>query len=391
MTDSEAWELRKQVDQLSKSGNHDEAIALGESAIGHHPGFAPLATAVGWAFYRRDLSGLDDQQDLNKRRRAKAALERIAELCESDLYGKYSPWPTAALKMADVMSKRWPAVSLDFLARLDSERLAAEKDCDFEPPRARWAMIRTKALEAAGRWNELLPACDEALGAAWIGEDNKHWVTLRRCEALCHLGRTEEAEPILREKAEKAREWWLFERLAQVQTSLQRKDESIGTTYRALNSTRVTFFQWRVVFFLGSLIADRDPALAAKHAQLARAFRREQGWPADKDLEALCVRLGVKDAVEPSSKELVDELSKTWRHAEDAQRQTGRVVRHINEGSGFIQPDSGGEAVYFCRPKSSNLPLPLVGAPVNYLLQNSFDKKKNQESARAVKWREIEN
>ena len=389
MTGYDVWEVRRQVVELSRAGNHDRAIELGEAALEQQPEFAPLASAFGWAFYRRDLSDLDDQKDLPTRQRAKAALDRIAELCGRDPYGKYSPWPNAALKLAEVLSKRWPTASLDVLTALDPERLVGEKEGDFEAPRVRWVMIRTKALEAAGLWRELLAACDAALEDASLGNNNGHWVALRRCEALRHIGRAEEAEPILRAKAEESGDWWLFERLAQVQESLGRENEAIGTAYRALNSTRVTSFQWRVVFFLARLLEGRDPDLAAKHARLARAFRREEGWPADGQLMALCARLSVRDALDQSSRELVADLGRVWRRIEDAERDIGRVDRHLSEGSGFIKPDRGGEPIYFARARSSNQPLPEVGARVSYLVQKSFDKKKNRESLRAVKWCEI--
>lgn len=390
MNDSELWDIRKQLDQLSKSGEHDQAIELGESCVDQHPDFEPLTSALAWAYYRRDLGGLDDQKDLPERKRAKFALDRIRALTAGDPYGKYSPLENAVLRFSQALSKRWPREALDHLGILDPERLDNQKDGDFEAPRVRWNLVRTRALEAAGEWADLLAACDAARSDPAFDTKSRRWLTLRRCEALRHTGRAEEAEPILRADVEKSGDWWVFERLALVHETLGRPGTAIEEARRAMNAAgKVSALNWRVVLLLARLLEMQDPELARKHVNLARTLRVDNGWKAVGELENLAERLGATQTEACSAKDLVAELAPFWRSVDDSERETGRVERHINEGSGFIKPDDGGDSLYFAKPRSSSRPLPAIGARVSYLVRMSFDRKKNRDSKVAARWREL--
>ena len=383
-----AWDARRLVDQLSKAGHHDDAIIHGDAALMHWADFAPLASAMAWALYRRDLQEVSEESNLVQRRRAKQALDRIELLSSSDPYGTFSPWTKSVLKLASAMVKRWPKVTVELISKLDKAQLSGEAEGDFGAERERWYLQFTKALQGAGMWGELLEACDAATEDGCIEGKNERWIRLRKAEALWHLGQGAAAEPILRREAARHGEWWLHARLARLLTELDQTADALHSAYRALRSGGAAPLGWETLALVGALLEDTNPLLAAEHIRLAVTFRKAKGWKANKELEARAERLGAT-AIDGSAatSELIRRLMPTWQEADEAERETGVVMKHLNEGAGFIAPDVGGGSLFFSRSKDSTTPLPSVGQRVSYIRRKSFDAKKARDSERAADWR----
>jgi hypothetical protein len=384
-----SWDARRLVTELSKAGEHELAVEHGDRAIKVWATFEPLSSALSWALYRRDLADVTEESNLEHRRRAKQSVDRIQELCKAAPYDTYSPWPTSALKFASVLAKRWPLPALDLLKQLDPMSLSDTKSEKFSADRERWYMLTTKALETAQSWEELSQACDMALAQSCIDAKNQKWIRLRRAEAWRHLGRVEEAEPIIGAEAKASGDWWLFARWARVLVDLKRTHEALDAAYRALMAGGASSFGWETLALVGELLEHSEPVFAADHVKLSKLFREKEGWPTNQPLEDLAQRLNVTDD-DVSTRELVGKLKKIWHKVEDAEREVGTVIKQLNEGAGFIEPDFGSGSLFFSVPRDSKMQLPEVGARVSFVRQKSYDKKKDRESERAAKWRPVD-
>jgi len=347
--------------------------------------FEPLLFALSWAYYRRDLADITEQCSLERRRVAKQSLDRIRQLCDSNLYGKYSPWPTSALKLSSILTKRWPRAALDLLQQIDFSRISDQPSGGFPADRDRWFMQKTKALEALEDWHELMIVCTEARTQTCIETKNQKWIRLRLAEAWRHTERSAEAEPLIASELKKSGEWWLYARYARVLLDLGRDQEALDAAYRALVAGGASSKGWETIALAGGILERKNPRLACDHVQLARLLRAQEGWPTKPDLESMAERLGATDANRDISV-IFRKLQPIWQNLEDARREVGTVKKHLNEGAGFIDLDSGG-SLFFSLPRNSKLQLPVVGSRVSFVRQKSFDAKKNQESERAAKWR----
>lgn len=383
-----SWDARRLVNDLSKAKQHDFAVDHGSRAIEVWNDFEPLSTALAWALYRRDLTDVTEESNLECRRLAKQAVDRIQELCRAAPYDTYSPWPTSTLKFASALAKRWPLAALDLLGQLDPVSLSEKKSEKFPADRERWFMLTTKALEAAERWEELSQACDAAKGQSCIDAKNQKWIRLRQAEAWRHQGRNIESEAVIAAEAMSSGDWWLYARWARLLVELGRTREALNAAYRALLAGGASSFGWETLALVGELLEHSEPALSADHVKLSKLFREKEGWPANQPLEDLAQRLNViDDGV--SIRELVGKLKKIWHKVEDAERELGTVIKHLNGGAGFIEPNSGSGSLFFSLPRDSKKQLPEIGARVSFVRQKSFDKKKNRESERAEKWRPV--
>ncbi|RMH77026.1 MAG: hypothetical protein D6683_09400, partial [Actinomyces sp.] len=146
--------------------------------------------------------------------------------------------------------------------------------------------------------------------------------------------------------------------------------------------------------------------------RLVRWSRAVEGWKPQARAEGLARRLGIA-AEDPSAltrREAEDLLARirglgpaagrdragsgrggqrTGRGGAHrrGRRENGTVRKLLNEGSGFITRDRGGE-LYFGMPRG--VPAPPAGTRVSFEVITGFDKKKNRPSDKAVAVRPIE-
>lgn len=382
-SDSAAWDARALVSDLRKGERVQDAIAVGEEALAVFSAFEPLRSAVAWAYYDRDLKHLDETSAREARAMARNAVERIGQLTADDPYGRFSPWPRAVLRLAKVLQDRWPAAALEQLQRLDPTRLSSDSSRDYPSDAGRWRLSTTRVLENLAQWADLLEACDEALRSPGLREVDKTWLQLRRSTALTSLGRYADSIEVLLEFRKQSDPWWVNARLAEVYAAVDDAGTALAFARRALADGRDLDKKWKVVRRVERLLRSKDQSLADRHLQLARHLRVQAGWPIDRELEAdaLDRSLGDPDlaAIDPVG------LRRWWDDAPDPDRKTGIVTAHLHGGgSGFISTDDGSSDLYFAMPRSSNEPLPPVGARVAFVVRRGFDKAKNRPSDKAT-------
>jgi hypothetical protein len=184
---SAGWDAAELVRQLRRAGEADRAVRFAEDATGHWPEFGPLASALAWALYTRDLGSLTAEAARPARAAGLAAVDRIEQLNANDPYGTYAAWPTAVLKLASTI-ERWPRAQLDLLHRLDPARLSDDRSGEYRAARTRWYLGCTKALQKLGRWGELLGMCEQALETLQLQADERGWLERRRGLALAGIG-----------------------------------------------------------------------------------------------------------------------------------------------------------------------------------------------------------
>lgn len=382
-SESAAWDARALVADLSKRGNHRLAIEFGDEARDRFPDFEPLGAALGWAYYRRDLSILNGQASREQRVKAKEAVDTIRVLTWGDPYNKYSPLPQAVLKLVGEIKQDWPKQALELLDLLDPAQLSAETSNDFTAPRARWYMARTKALKDTEKWPELEGACKAALAEPCLTKGDRRWVRIRRADALRHGPDPAAAIPMLEEEVARGREWWLYLKLALTYDAVGRPNDSLKAAYQALADGRDLSFRWEMAMLAGKLLQDLDPEAARDHVQLARRLRSDEGWPESRRLEELAVALELGAPDETAS--YVARLSKLWGQPTEQERRSGVVKVVLNAGSGFISPDDGSDDLYFGLPKGAKEEIPPAGTKVTFLVEQSYDHAKQRESLRATR------
>ena len=384
--DTLAWDAAKVARVWSKDRPKATAGFL-RDALDRLPNVAGLISAAAWNTYRAELAPLPEPQEMTSER-ADAAVRALGDIqrwTAEDPYGQYSALPRAVVRTAKAL-ERWPERRLAALALIDPMRVADEPDSEYGSLRRNWFLQRTRALRDAERWAELHTACTNALDSLTLDAKAQGWFIERRARALLGLERYEEAAEVLRQHVVRSRDWWVRHGLAQALKGTGDPEGAVTQLRLALSDGHDLAKRWRVITMLAELVSSTDQALAAQHVALARQLRTEEGWPADDTLEDLARQL---DAPDVADRQLLKDY---WNAAEDpsaSPRLEGTIDRVLDgEGSGFLTPDSASEALYFSMGRGKTAPP--AGTRVSFNVVDSFDRKKQRPSQRAVGVKEID-
>jgi len=384
-SESAAWDARALIDEISKAGRSDEAIKLGEQAMEKWPDFAPLGSCLGWAYYRRDISGITRDSVSDSLGQARRALTRIIEVTSADPFGKFSPRPMATIRVARALVARKPSDAVQLLESLNPDHLSTESGA-FRSLYSQWLTLLVKALADSRQWPAVLDFTYLVRDTPYLGAVDLESICWHRVRALEALDRNEDAITLLL-SLRHTRSTWYFD------ACYARLLEKTGSNESALNMARQTMNhpgdlapRWGTCVQIGLLLRKEFHELAADHLLFASALRTPRGWKVDEELsDALTGMVELTDGDLPGVER---RLRADWRTVREATQSSG-VVKAVlpGGGSGFITDDDGTE-IYFSMGRNGG-DAPPVGTRVRFRVVESFDTKKRQASTRAISVRTV--
>jgi hypothetical protein len=257
--------------------------------------------------------------------------------------------------------------------------------------RETWYFARVRALLELER-------CDEALaGALEAAGRYPREINFRRWAALAVAGQGKLAEAIRRLQdiiLKDRSEWFLLQDLCQLHLRNGDVEAALRNGCRAAldgpdDKVKVTLYG--LLGTIGLRLSRYD--FAFRHAVLARAIREQEGWSIPADLKTLEEEVGRRFAEErtasppipPTIREQVLACADAWRAAAYAglPRQSGVLdVPPGDRAFGWVRGEEG-QRIFVLR---DDLPptARTVGAAVEFALEPSFDRKREQLTVRAV-------
>ncbi len=391
------WEVGADLRAVSRL-DAPRAVELGEEIVRDHPDAAVVATSLAWAHYRRDISPVAGSETIDDQtmQRLRRCLRRIHDLNDGELYGRYSAFPIAVLRVATLTREGRPDYAVKLLSRLDPAELDDTTDDQrFPSPRQRYQVLLAAVLRRLKRWEDTRDAARAGLELTDLHEMAERELLWSLGVALDGLG-DPAAIGVLERHLEVRRTWWSLERLATALARHGHHTRALETVRQALDGTRLTHLS-RVggsLLLAAELLADRpdgggaadgspDPTeLARDHLRLLRWNRAREGWRPKSAAEELARRLGLPaDPDDWSRKHAAGVLGRLRDWWAGAGRETGTVRKLINTGSGFIERDRGGD-IYFSVRRGDTPPA--EGTRVSYRVQEGYDRKKGRKADRAV-------
>ena len=378
------WDLSQEVTRLRKGGDVQAAVEAGEDALERFPDSEPVRSALAWALYDRDVRALDGDASLPALRSGWKTCNRLRELLEGDLYGRFSAWPTAVLRTCAAMldcSEGDPRSRLEAVSRMlstvDAETLSREGFRDGPSPMERHALQLTKALYRLEAWEELKRACQAALSQVAGRRDTELWLRHRLGLSLLELDEAKAALAHLEHVSVcKHTQWWAHHNVGRARAGAGDENGAIRAFATALQGG-VLHMKTHVMIALADLLrAAGNVEEADRHHRVAREIRIGQGWKSTPEIDA---------PLDESSSALPDDASRLralWTELTAVPRERGRVLKVFeNGGAGFLELDRGAN-VYFAMPRGTSAPP--EGTRVSCRVVESFDQKKQQASEKAV-------
>jgi len=384
--------------EARKSGEFELAISFTSDALIVWPGNAFLIGPLSWALYDRDIKSASEIPTREEALTAARAARRILELNINNLYEQYSAAPTALLKTAKILvAQDQHEKAIAVLDALNPRLLSNEQtNPDFPGHREQWYLRMTKALLEAEHWERTIDVANDALASASVSQRNRFWIEWRQAKAQHCLGHYDQAQPTLTRLVQMKRDYYLGELLALNMEALGLVEEAIITAKQVLAAPGPGDLasRYKTLCLLGRLLADSSPEESIKYFMLVSKLREEHGWQKDQDVES-----HIQSHNEHSSNsalELESMLRPTWGSIfapetgvvpATGERISGTVVKHLNEGAGFIKPHNEIDQLYFSIKPGSSEKLPPVGSKVSFIKGKKFDQKKQRESTAAFKVR----
>ncbi len=384
---------------MRREDRHVEALTLADQALGILPDDQALRDVGAMLFYDVRVKNLPDDADVPTCNRISRDAERYraVPINGKSVYGNIYSYRLVALKLAGIVVEREPNLALRILATLvagalPTDRKAMEQGGGpttlFRSDRDKYYLWITKALEKAGRNEDLLQLEPVAIPAL-DGSQHQHWIVRRLVEAAIKVGDIEKANELASHRSVDRKNPQWVPLIAQIQAGQGDSDGAIASLKKLIGRAKDLSFQVNNIARLAALIRADHPAIADSLTMLEFRVRSGKGWGIKPELKARVDQINLAGAEHWDEKQIRAWMGESAGMPVSA-RGTGVVKHHLKNGaSGFIARD-GEEDIYFVMPRGSTEPLPTIGARVSFVVEPSFDKKKNRNSEKAVDVRIVE-
>ncbi len=392
----DAWDGWRLAQAHYKLNRLDEALAICREVYTLDPDHSANRNLYAWTIFKSQFLA-KQPTPINTLRNAMKGIARLAEP-----YDEYSPHLAALFKLVDALEDQQgnhAEEAIEWLETLDASRLSTrskqfeaggrkvEQASDQE---AYYAHL-TKALLEAGRYEDCISACDEALRTVTKPHYNNN-IWWRRRKVLCEieLGDGEQAAEEMKRIALEKGDWFLWDELGDVLMKLNRREEALDAYFRALpgwDEMKISFWAQ-----LSEVLIDEGQIPLAKALALASlAIRTEKGWKIPLELRTLLSRLDLDPnnpdipTIAQARKALQTEINRTL--SDQQPWFEGTIVSVLpNLKAAFIKGPHGSDNAFARSTLFRNgLTEDMKSQRVRYQVTEGFDKKKNRPSTVVTK------
>jgi tetratricopeptide (TPR) repeat protein len=358
---------------------------------------------VIWTLIQGKLQELDESAPLDE------VVSAAALIFALEPEGTVAKWSIVrrVLKAAKLRN-RWDIVS-KWIERVNPDELSTkpmkdERGRDGWCEQAIWHNFRIRSEIEVGDKQQAIVAAQRAIGL--FPQQAKFF---KRLEALGNfrLGRLVEAEVLYGKLSDGGRsDWWILNEHAHVLRDLGKHQEALVLMCKAALSNKKLELLVSLFSDIGFLCHKTELKQDARnHLLLCKHIREEQGWSIPQVVSSLATELDreLLDLAGPVGlNSALLECQKFWRRTVGAQYDSrepslrSRGVKRMLKGKLKMGPPgrpycfilSDARESYFCR--KSDLPQAATdGVMLQFDAMPSFDRKKNQESWKAVNVRTV--
>jgi tetratricopeptide (TPR) repeat protein len=377
---------------LRKLNKLEEAEAILKEVLEKFPQDKYARSEMGWVLYDKELKPAKEESDLG---RAIRFANEIVEL---------NPDPFAvrlvALAVMKVAKgrKKWDTV-LNWANKISPADLSNEPQM-FDGRRGMsqreiWYVGRARALLELEQYDDAQIFARQGLGEY----PDELFLARTVALALARSGKLDEGAEELRKLLNHRRaDWYVKADLAEIEFKRGNLGEAFQLMSDAVSNSQDDEYKLGCFVTLGRISLQLDRLeIAAEHVALAKAVRIENNWSISPDLAQLeqIVIKAYKDIDQPfptlpsDVKELSRICHKRWKEGafEGLEFIKGTLKPFdSNKKFAFIKRDDGKEDVFVLL---RNIPRKCAqeGARLEFVLEKSFDQKKNRESTQGSKIR----
>lgn len=386
---------------LKQQKQYAKALEVSREVYKLNHNFENIKNVYAWAIYFTEIS-IDKIQDENKFLKA---AEAIVKLSKQDAY---SPYKLTVFKVIEFFENKvfipFDKI-LEWTAKLDDEILE-DKSFSFSDKegkiresasdKEKFFMWRTKALLEQGYFEECIQTCKKALNTlSHFHYDNDVWFNWRIALSYKGLKQIEKALNELKNLLRRKNDWFVLKEISEIYFEQENYELALKFAVDSALSTGEIDKKLNLLSLLSYiLIKLHRTEEAQKHIHFIYHFRKSKDWKIDQSLQSLINKFPINNANSINLKYLEKELKKIWENIKFAnQKEFFGTIKSMlpNSKSGFIETDDKQTYFFHIKNFKAKPEWAKVGQPVNFFLEEGFDKKKNKKTMNAVNIKPIKN
>ena len=306
---------------------------------------------VGWIYYSKYVKAGE------RKKRISAARFIVNHTKQDDIY---SPYVRTVLRMVQYFQEAGEySKVLEWAELLDYRKLSVEtrrfsNDSgvrEYPSDRLDYALKKSCALIELKKYKDAVRFLEEVFASGIQGQQIK-FLKIRLAKSYYHLGRYDNALELFKALRREREEWYIDAYISNIFYIRNEKEKALRYAIYALLENRELHMKKRMIKRILSMTDDKD----ARKKEIKRILRKiEEGM-----------------GISRTEKKRAEAIFRSYLPV-----KTGYVVHIMLNGCGFIRDDNGDE--YFF-PGRDYPGTPVKGERVNFVIWDSFDKRKNRTS-----------
>jgi tetratricopeptide (TPR) repeat protein/cold shock CspA family protein len=376
-------------------GRYEEASNFGENAMSVYPDDKYIRTEMNWLLYDSKFKAAFEKKDLGQ---TVFLAKKLIGFPQDDFMTKIVSDKIVELSKE---RKQWD-VLLEWAQKIQVSTLSPDKKTSsdgksYMSEKEKWFINVSRAYLESEQYDKAVEYSNSGLSEF---EESTH---LQRTKALglINLGQINEGKRLLNLLLkDDTRSWYVYSDLAEVEYKEANYSECLRLLSLAVDNRQSE--KYKITSYLQLAVTAYKMSnfeFALLHAKLAQLIRQKEGWKESDELSNLISqikeRLESKKFDEISGISVQSKLSKLCESARNQviekyeSRETG-VVGQVIPGKDFtfIRIDGTNTDIFV---KINEIPssLRVPGSHVSFVKVPSFDRKKQQDSLKAIKLRQI--
>jgi len=375
---------------LRKKKLFAEALPLAEEAYSEFPDFEWCKNEYIWTLIQGKLYTFPDNGQLTD---LANIVNKIVELKPDEIAYKIT-----VFKLLKSAKKHGDWILLnEWITKLSPDILTGYTDEETGwTDKVLWYYYRVNGLIYSHNEEEAIRIIDESCGEFY---KQKKFFERLKAKAFISLEKFDSALDVYKKLVSGRSDWWLLHEYGDLLIKQNKIEEGFNYLIKAAIAPPMKP-ELKVTLFsdIGTILVKfKSPEEAIKHFQLAKAVRAEQGWGLG-DLNEKIESLGGDLCRESNIRTLIDKCQIIWQGF--LPKDSHSLVNHkamtglkgkvtgLIEGRKFCFIKTEGNQSYFC--STSDLPDGTTNnQKVKFEVKQSFDKKKNKETLKAVNLKRI--
>ena len=383
------WDLYYYSKVLSKLKKYDRAIEINQILYRRDRNFEANNNLYGWNLYHNVLRN----PEVDKQRFFRAANFTV----ENTMQQSYSPYEKTVFQvlkhLKDSPSTDYEGI-LQWTDKINPSFLSSEENSFLSgkselirnaSPLEEWYQYRINALFKTNHYDDCLEMIQQALTLLkQFHYNNDIWFQFKEAKCYAELENVDRAIEILESLVLKLPHWSIYNSLF---SCYWKKGESKKATQMAafalLDKNGEFKHKVKLLDNFATFLEDNGHLEEALwHYSFLSEIRKKNDWPVSSSINDHIINLSQQYSVPDN---LEKHNYKYWKEitAASLTRGVGKVKNISSNGkSGFISVDRGGDI--FFQMKKMRQKNVQVGDKVKFLVQPSYDHKKQKESIEAI-------